>query len=121
MRIGIVLLVIVIGLTAGLGVGLTIGWLFPINAPQTTPAELGALWKSDYVLMVAQAYGLDGNLDAAQQRLSELGYADLGEAVIQRGKKAIAENSPPEDIGRLARLAAALGARAPELAPYLAK
>jgi hypothetical protein len=129
MHRGVIIGIVVVGLAAGFGIGIAIGWGFPINAPQTSPAALAPMWQADYILMTAQAYSLDGNLTTAQQRLQELGYTDpspsseqtLGAIVAQRGLEAIAENLPPEDIGCLARLAAALGTRLPELEPYLAK
>lgn len=115
------IIVVVIGLAAGFGLGLAIGWFFPIHAPQSTPAALAPMWQADYILMTAQAYSLDGNLAAARQRLSKLGHADLGAIVAQRGLQALAEGEPLEDVGRLARLAAALGTRPPELEPYMAR
>jgi hypothetical protein len=71
--------------------------------------------------MTAQAYSLDGDLDAARQRLAMLDGGDPGAQVAQRGEQALAEDLPPSYIGSLARLAAALGARAPALEPYLAR
>ncbi len=115
------LFIIIIGLAVGFGIGAAIGWWFPINIPLTSPAKLDPMWQADYILMTAQAYSLDGDLAAATQRLSELGYADLGAMVAERGQAAIAEGMPPEDLGRLARLAAALGTRLPELEPYMAR
>jgi hypothetical protein len=50
-----------------------------------------------------------------------LGAGDAGARVAQRGEQALAEGLPPAYIGTLARLAAALGARTPTLAPYLAQ
>jgi len=114
-------LMIVLGLAVGLGVGLTIGWSFPVNTVKTDPSVLSAEWQADWALMTAQAYSLDGDLDAARQRLALLGEGDPGARVAQRGEQAIAEELPPSYIGTLARLAAALGARAPALSPYLTK
>ena len=69
----------------------------------------------------AQAYSLDGDLNAARQRLALLGEGDPGARVAQRGEQAIAEGLPPSYIGTLARLAAALGARSPALSAYLTR
>ncbi len=116
---GLVGLLIIVGLAAGFGGGAAIGWWFPLRSPQTTPDALDPMWQSDYILMTAQAYSLDGDLATAQQRLDALGLADPGARVAARGQEAIAEGLPLEDVGRLARLAAALGTRLPELEPYL--
>jgi hypothetical protein len=115
------LIVILLGLAVGVGIGLATGWSLPVNSPQTAPSALSAEWQSDWVLMTAQMYHLDGDLPAAKQRLAPLGQVDPGALVAQRGEQAIAEGLPPRYIGTLARLAAALGARTPTLAPYLAK
>jgi hypothetical protein len=115
------LIMIILGLAVGAGLGLTVGWIAPINSPQTAPSVLSAEWQSDWVLMTAQAYSLDGDLNLARQRLALLGAGDAGARVAQRGEQALAEGLPPVYIGTLARLAAALGARTPTLAPYLAQ
>jgi len=113
------LLTIILGLAVGAGIGLTVGWMAPISSPQTAPSVLSAQWQSDWVLMTAQAYSLDGDLNLARQRLALLDAGDPGAQVAQRGEQAFAEGLPPAYIGTLARLAAALGARTPTLAPYL--
>ncbi len=115
------LLVIVVGLALGAGGGLAAGWSFPINPVKTDPVALSPQWQSDWILMTAQAYSLDGDLASARQRLALLGEADLGARVAGRGEEAIAEQLPPTYVGALARLAAALGAHSPVLDPYLAK
>jgi len=112
---------IILGLAVGASIGAAIGWLFPINAPRTTPAALAADWQFDWVLMTAQAYHLDGDLAAARERLAVLGQGSPGARVALCGEQAIAEGLPPSYIGALARLAAALGTRTPRLDPYLAR
>ena len=115
------LLVVVLGLVVGVASGLAIGWSWPISTVKTDPSALSVDWQADWVLMTAQAYSLDGDLDAARQRLAMLGGGDPGPQVAQRGERAMAEELPPSYIGSLARLAAALGARTPELDPYLSR
>jgi len=115
------LIVIILGLAVGIGIGLAVGWNWPISPPKTAPAALSADWQADWVLMTAQAYSLDGDLELARQKLVMLGEGDPGARVAERGELAIAEELPPSYIGALARLAAALGARTSTLAPYLSK
>ncbi len=112
---------ILLGLALGIGVGLALGWYLPINPVQTDPSVLSPQWQSDWILMTAEAYSLDGNLDAARQRVAMLSANNPAARVVQRGQEAIAEGLPPAYIGALARLAAALGARPQTLAPYLSK
>ena len=116
-----VFIVIVLGLAVGIGAGLMLGWQFPINTVKVAPASLAPQWQADWVLMTAEAYSLDGDLEQARQRLALLGEGDPGARVAQRGELALAEGLPPSYIGALARLAVALGARSPSLVPYLAR
>jgi hypothetical protein len=115
------LAVIIVGLAVGLGIGLAVGWSLPVSTVKTLPSALSADWQSDWVLMTAQAYSLDGDLELARQRIAMLGEGDLGARAAQRGEQAVAEGLPPNYIGALARLAAALGARAATLDSYLAR
>jgi hypothetical protein len=114
-------LVIILGFAVGLGAGLAFGWSRPVNTVKTDPTALSAEWQADWTLMTAQAYSLDGDLNAARQRLALLGGDDPGARVAQRGERAMAEGLPPSYIGTLARLAAALDARTPALSPYLTR
>ncbi len=115
------IMVILIGLAVGVGLGLAVGWNLPINTVKTTPASLSPDWQADWILMTAQAYSLDGDLNLARQRLALLGGGDAGARVAQLGEQAVNEGLPPSYIGALARLAAALDARPSVLAPYLSQ
>jgi hypothetical protein len=115
------LIAIVLGLTVGIGIGVTVGWFFPLTTVKTTPSSLSLDWQADWILMTAQAFSLDGDLDLAKQRLALLGTGDPGARVAQRGEQAIAEGLPSNYIGALARLAAALQVRTEALSPYLSK
>jgi hypothetical protein len=64
------LIVIAIGVAAGL----YYGWvLSPVKYVDTAPDSLRMDYKSDYVLMVAEAYRLENNLSLAARRLAILG------------------------------------------------
>jgi hypothetical protein len=76
-----------IAIAFGVVLGLLYGWvLSPVEFVDTTPDTLGRYYKSDYVLMVAEAYKAERDLEAALRRLALLG------------------NHPPEDIVREATL-----------------
>ena len=115
------LIIAVLGLAIGVGLGLTIGWLFPVAPVKTAPSSLSPDGQADWILMTAQAFSLDGDLDLAKQRLELLGAGDPGARVAARGEQAIAEGLPPSYVGALARLAAALESRTDALSPYLSK
>ena len=74
----------------GIGVGLLYGWVInPVKYVDTTPAKLRTDYQTDYILMVAEAYQAEGDLDLAARRLAVLG------------------DSPPAEIVRLAMISAA--------------
>ncbi len=63
---------IAIGL--GVALGLIYGWLInPVEFVDVTPGTLRVDYKSDYVLMVAEAYRAEQDAAMAARRLSVLG------------------------------------------------
>ncbi len=104
----------------GLGLGLIAGWFWwPVEYYDTEIADLKETYQADYVLMVSDAYALTGDVDVAWERLSRLGAPDVAALVLSRAEAALAAGVTAAEVGRLARLAAALGASSPTLAPYL--
>lgn len=84
-RIGFFLLVILLGI----GTGLVYGWyLMPLEPTQEDIADLRMDYKADYVLMVAEIYQADGNVEAAETRLMALGkdWQSLVEESLQFGQ-----------------------------------
>jgi hypothetical protein len=74
------LLAVLIGVAAGL----YYGWeLNPVEYVETTPATLRIDFQTDYVLMVAEAYQGEGDLDLAARRLAVLGETPPAEIVRQ--------------------------------------
>lgn len=72
------LIVIAIGAAAGM----IYGWFInPVEYVDTTPVSLRQDYKTDYVLMVAEAYQAEGRLGTAARRLALLGDASPVEIV----------------------------------------
>jgi hypothetical protein len=114
------IIVALIALTIGLGAGVAIGWyVWPVTYTEAQPNRMGASWKDESIWMAAQAFAYDRDLEAAQARLRPLGAEDLGALVLDRATRAIEQKLPATQIAYLVRLAAALGARAPETDIYL--
>jgi len=64
----------IIAILFGLALGLAYGWFIsPVRYVDTSPDTLRIDYKTDYVLMVAEAYTAEGDLTAAQARLRLLG------------------------------------------------
>ena len=73
-----------------------------------SPDSLRADYKSDYVLMIAQAYAADSELDLARARLATLNAPDPAQLVAEIVAQQTAAGAPPGDVNALNTLAAAL-------------
>jgi hypothetical protein len=110
----------ILAFAAGIGLGLLVGWyVWPVTYTESAPTRMRQDWKDEAVWLAAQAFAYDRDLDAAQARLRPLGVEDLGQLVLDRAEKAMAQNLSPLQIAHLVRLAAALGARSERTDPYL--
>jgi hypothetical protein len=109
-----------IALAAGVGFGLLIGWyVWPVTYTESAPTRMRQDWKDEAIWLAAQAFAYDRDLEAAQARLRPIGSDDLGQLVLDRAEKAVAQNLSKQQIAHLARLAAALGARSDRIDSYL--
>jgi hypothetical protein len=65
---------IVLALIAGIGIGLTYGWVIdPVDFFDLTPDTLREDYKADYVLMTAEAYRVEQDPGLAARRLAVFG------------------------------------------------
>jgi len=110
----------VIGATVGLALGFAIGWwLWPVEYTHTAPAVLRQDYRDDYVVMVATAYEVEGDLERARERLELLDSQEPAAPVVELAERLVAAGGNGEDITRLARLARAFGVTPSTLIPYL--
>lgn len=99
-------------IAAGLGLGLLYGWMInPVEYVNTAGDSLRADYKADYVLMVAEIYAMDGNLDQAARQISLLGSRPPAQIVAEALATASTLEYAAEDIILLNRLAQALAAQ----------
>lgn len=109
-----------IGLVAGVGLGLLIGWrLWPVNYTNTAPYQLRQDYRNDFVLMTAAAYQVERDLDAARERLALVDAEAPERPVVELTETLIAEGGRSEDVAVLVELAEALDATTVPMAPYL--
>ncbi len=107
-------------LAAGVGVaaGILYGWVInPVKFVDTTPASLREDYRTDYVLMVAEAYHADRDVELASRRLAVFGSespADLALAAAQSGRN---YGYSQDDITLLQDLTRALQASEPPASP----
>ena len=68
----------------GAAAGLYYGWVInPVEYVDTAPASLRMDYKTDFVLMVAEAYRVENNLNLAARRLALLG-TDTPEVTVSK-------------------------------------
>jgi hypothetical protein len=73
-----------IAIIIGAGLGLLYGWaVSPVEYVDTSPDSLRIDYKSDYVLMVAEAYQIEADMALAVRRLALLGSDPPTETVRQ--------------------------------------
>ena len=75
----------------GIAIGLLYGWIInPVKFVDTTPASLRVDYRTDYVLMVAEAYHADQNVELAVRRLAIFGGetpAAISAQALQAGRQ----------------------------------
>jgi hypothetical protein len=95
-----------LAIALGVALGLIYGWLIsPVEYVDTTPETLRADYRADYVLMVAEVYHKEGDLDLAARRLAVLGSrspVQIAAAALDYGLSA---GYSPLDIALLQELA----------------
>jgi len=89
-------------LILGFGIGLLYGWLIdPVEYVDTNPDGLRVDYKTDYVLMVAEAYQADKDLNSAIERLTFLGFEPPEDLVEQAMDFGVQSGYAPDDLGLL--------------------
>lgn len=110
---------LMIGVLIGAALGFAIGWGVWPMPNQVSPSALRWDYADEYVLMVASAYAIDGDVEQARQRLALLDAESPSAPVLELGERLVAAGGNRGDLVRLARLSRALGAVSPALSPYL--
>ncbi len=108
------------GLLLGAGAGVGIGWgVLPPSTRHLTPADLRLDYRYEYVLLVAEDYAVEHDLQHATARLQAVapqeGRAILGQAMAYH----LTHRTTEAQLQALAELARALGATTPAMEPYL--
>ena len=103
-----------LGLVLGIVAGLVYGWVIqPVEYIDTSPDALRIDYRTDYMLMVAESFDADQNLNLARIRLASLG-PDLPETYLAEAiQYATEEAFSPRDIELLVQLQQTLLDRTP--------
>jgi hypothetical protein len=102
------------GLALGLLAGILLGWLvLPLEYVDTDPSSLRSDYRTDYVLMTAEAYAGEGDIALAQVRLAALGPQPPLEIVSQAIAYAEENEFGQPDLQVLNQLAVGLRSYSP--------
>lgn len=105
-----------IAIAVGAAVGMLYGWVInPVEYVDTAPNSLRVDYKTDYVLMVAEAYNLDHDVSLAARRLASLGDIQPSEHLDEALAFAVQNNYPQADLLLMRNLAQVLDAWNPNL------
>ncbi len=104
---------LIIGLVIGLAAGLVFGWLRPVEYVDTSPNSLRADYRADYILMVAEAFDSDQDLDLAHIRLAALGPQPPIDMVVEAIDYGLEHEFSHPDLETLNLLAVQLRTRLP--------
>jgi hypothetical protein len=106
---------ILIGVIIGSVLAIGYAWSRPPKADDATLDLLRADYKTDTVVMIAQAYAVDSNLDLARSRLAALNVKNPAQHVADVTRQLIIKGAPPTDLRALVALTTALGGTPPAL------
>jgi hypothetical protein len=105
------LLRFVIPLLLGIAIGLAYGWIIdPVDFFDLTPDTLRADYKSDYVLMVAEAYSVEQDPGMAARRLAIFGTQSPSAIAASGLEYARANGFSDSDIALMQELVTAMQA-----------
>lgn len=103
-----------IAVAAGIGLGLLYGWVInPVDFVDLTPDTLRADYRADYILMVAEAYQAENDLDIAARRLAVFGSDPPAEIASQALQFVPSAGFSPSELTALEELVQALRAWQP--------
>ena len=102
---------IILALVAGIGLGLTYGWVIdPVDFFDLTPDTLRADYKTDYVLMTAEAYRVEQDPGLAARRLAIFGSQSSSAIASDALNYARANGFSDSDIALIQELVTAMQA-----------
>jgi hypothetical protein len=105
---------IFLAFAAGIGLGLLYGWVLdPVDFVDLTPDTLRADYRADYILMVAEAYRSENDLDMAARQLAIFGSEPPAEIAAQAFHFGSSNGFSPSELTDLEALVQALRAWQP--------
>jgi NhaP-type Na+/H+ or K+/H+ antiporter len=107
---------LIIGLLVGIALGILYGWVIrPIEIGETTPNSLQEEYHADIVLMVAEIFAAEKDVERARQRMTAFGFLSHKEHVTNALNYAKAHDLSEQDIELLTHLFTHLDLSTPQL------
>jgi hypothetical protein len=106
----------ILSIAIGFGIGILYGWVIsPVQYVDTSPDTLRADFRTDYVLMVAEVFQSERDVDLAARRLAMLGSQPPAEIAAEAAAFAQQNDYNPIDTALIEALAAALQSAQPDI------
>ncbi|MEM9774796.1 MAG: hypothetical protein AAF902_09465, partial [Chloroflexota bacterium] len=103
-----------LGLVLGLAVGFYLGWVvLPVELIDVAPADLEPTLQDDHLQLIADAYAIEQDIDAAAARIGSLGREDWGPWLLQETVDQILLNPTDIQTVNMVQLARAFGLNSP--------
>ena len=108
------------GLLVGVIAALYFAWrVMPLQVVDNQPRSLAPAFREDFVLLVAETFAIEQDMDRARARLASLGKTTGPAIVAQQTEKMIVTGAGSNDVNFMVQLAAALGVATPAMQKYL--
>jgi hypothetical protein len=109
----------VVGVLAGIGLGLFVGWVIaPVEYTDSPMSALAPRFQEEYTLMIAAGYVVDRDSGAAIERLSRLGVENVPAYVQELTERYITNSRNVADIRLLVALSEGLGRLTPPMESF---
>lgn len=108
------------GLLVGVLAALYFAWrVMPLQIVDNQPRSLAPSFREDFVLLVAETFAIEQDVERARTRLASLAGAKGAAVVAQQTEKMMVTGAGINDLKFMAQLAAALGVATPAMQNYL--
>jgi hypothetical protein len=95
-----------VGLLIGIALGLLYGWVIQPSEPgETSPDSLQDSYRADTILMIAEIFATEDNVELARQRMTALGLESQVDEITNALNYAKAHDFSDQDIHLLNNLA----------------
>jgi hypothetical protein len=104
-----------VGLLIGIAIGLLYGWVIQPSEPgETSPPSLEDPYRADIVLMVAEIFAAEDDVELARQRMTALGFESIPNDIANALNYAKAHDFSDQDIDLLSNLDTHFNVSAPQ-------